>query len=278
MKLNTYEEIIKSKKSAQKFLLKFCWKNHQRHCPRCVHRKLYSLDSGRRRCARCKYTFHDLTGRFINLARLSPRQWLRFIKLFELEVQPEMMSGQLGVSYNTIRKALAISRLCILAGSLDGPQIIRDLNLISLLRNTGQQLKVPPVMGILNIQDRIFIDYLPDINLETVLHFRVSFSLQTRKMGRIIYTAPYKKYLSLITWDNGLFSRHKISQSPEKLPLDMDREFWGYAGPKLRKFRTSNPLRLLLYLKELEFRFNHLYEDPFPDLCSRLCSFVPNLE
>ncbi len=189
-----------------------------------------------------------------------------------------MMSAQLGVSYNTIRKALAISRLSVLAGSLDGPQIIRNLDLISLLRGTGQYLQTSPVMGILPIQDRIFIDYLPDIDIETVLHFHVSFFLQTRNMGRIIYTAPYKKYLSLITWDNGLFSQHKISPCTEKLPLDMDKNFWGYAGPKLGKFRTANPLRLLLYLKELEFRFNHLHEDPFPALCSRLCSFVPELE
>ncbi|WP_028573607.1 transposase [Desulfonatronovibrio hydrogenovorans] len=278
MRLNTYEHIIKSRKSAHKFLLKFCWKNHQRFCPRCSNRKLYSLGSGRRRCSRCKYTFHDFSLRFINFARLSPRQWLRFIKLFELEVDPDMMADQLGVSYNTIRKALTISRLSVLAGSLDGPQIIKNLKLVSLLRNSSAPDFPSPVLGILPSRGKVFIDYIPDLTLETLLHFRLNFFLRTRCMGRIIYTAPYKKYLSLIAWDDGFFSHRKISYERDKLPLDTHKEFWPYASSKLKKFRTVNPLRLLLYLKELEFRFNHSNEDPFPALCSRLCSFVPDLE
>ncbi|MFO7727905.1 MAG: transposase [Desulfonatronovibrio sp.] len=278
MQLNTYEDIIKSRNSAQKFLLKFCWKNHQRFCPRCRFRKLYDLGTGRRRCSRCRYTFHDFTGRFINFARLSPRQWLRFIKLFELEVAPEMMAEQLDVSSNTIRKALTISRLSVLAGSLDGPQIIHDLKLVSLLRNISEPDFPSPVLGVLPSYGKIFIDYLPDITLETLLHFKQSFFLQTRHVGRIIYTAPYKKYLSLIAWDDGLFLNRQISHNRTKVQIDTDKDFWAYARPKLKSFRTVNPLRLLLYLKELEFRFNHNEEDPFPALCSRLCAFVPNLE
>ncbi|MFP4397705.1 MAG: transposase [Desulfonatronovibrio sp.] len=278
MQLTTYENIIKSKNSAHRFLLKFCWKNHQRFCPRCRFRKLYDLGTGRRRCSRCRYTFHDFSGRFINFARLSPRQWLRFIKLFELEVTPEMMAEQLDVSYNTIRKALTISRLSVLAGSLDGPQIIHNLKLVSLLRNTSEPDFPSPVLGVLPSYGKIFIDYLPDITLENLLHFKQSFFLQTRHMGRIIYTAPYKQYLSLISWDDGLFLSRQISHNRTKVQIDTDKDFWAYACPKLKSFRTVNPLRLLLYLKELEFRFNHHQRDLFPALCSRLCSFVPNLE
>lgn len=278
MQLNTYEDIIKSRNSAQKFLLKFCWKNHQRFCPRCRFRKLYDLGTGKRRCSRCRYTFHDFSGRFINFARLSPRQWLRFIKLFELEVTPDMMAEQLDVSYNTVRKALTISRLSVLAGSLDGPQIIHNLKLVSLLRNISEPEFPSPVLGVLPSYGKIFIDYLPDVTLETLLHFKQSFFLQTRHMGRIIYTAPYKKYLTLITWDDGLFSSRQITHTRSKVQIDTDKDFWAYARPKLKSFKTVNPLRLLLYLKELEFRFNHHQKDPFPALCSRLCSFVPNLE
>ncbi len=277
MKLNTYEDLIKSKNSAQKYLLKFCWKNHQRFCPRCKCRKLYDLGTGKRRCSRCRYTFHDYSRRFINFARLSPRQWLRFIKLFELEVTPEMMVRQLDISYNTIRKALTISRLSVLASSLDGPQIISDLNLVSLLRSGKEPEFTSPVLGVLPSHGKIFIDYLPDITLETLLHFKENFCLQTRHMGRIVYTAPYKQYLSLIAWDNGVFHGHKDRRN-SRVQIDTDRNFWGYARPKLKMFRTINPFRLLLYLKELEFRYNHHQTDPFPSLCSCLCAFVPELE
>ncbi|WP_045210723.1 transposase [Desulfonatronovibrio magnus] len=278
MKLNTYEHLIKSHNSAKKFLLKFCWKNHQRYCPRCSCRKVYSLESGRRRCSKCGYTFHDFSRRFLNFARLSPRQWLRFIKLFELEVDPEMMSSQLNLSYNSIRKTLNISRLSLLAGSLDGPLIIRNFNLVSLLRGESSPAIPSPVLGILPLQDKVYIDFLWDIDLETLLHFKLNFHLQTRHMGRIVYTAPYKKYLSLVAWDDGLMARHKKGKLSDKLPIETDRWFWAYSKPKLERFRTVNPLRFLLYLKELEFRFNHRTLDMFPVLCAHLCEFVPDLE
>ncbi|MDO8531386.1 MAG: DDE transposase, partial [Dehalococcoidia bacterium] len=38
-----------------------------------------------------------------------------------------------------------------------------------------------------------------------------------------------------------------------------------------------SPQRFPLYLKELEFRYNHRQEDIFPRLVQYLCDFVPNL-
>ncbi|NLP05694.1 DDE transposase, partial [Candidatus Fermentibacteria bacterium] len=66
MRLEAYESLISSPASARKYLLGFCWKNHQRHCPRCRTRKLYRLADGRRRCSKCGFTFHDFSGRWIN--------------------------------------------------------------------------------------------------------------------------------------------------------------------------------------------------------------------
>ncbi len=83
MNFQEYEKIIKNENSAKKYLLQFCWKNHQRFCPKCRSRKLYALQGGRRRCARCAYTFHDFSQRFLNNGNLSCQQWLRLIKLFE---------------------------------------------------------------------------------------------------------------------------------------------------------------------------------------------------
>lgn len=79
MDLSTYESLIRSESAARRFVLGFCFKNQQRLCPRCRTRKLYRTGD-RRRCARCRYTFHDLTDRWINRGRLTPGQWLRIVK------------------------------------------------------------------------------------------------------------------------------------------------------------------------------------------------------
>lgn len=278
MHLRSYEKKIKTENSAKKFLLKFCWKNHQRFCPRCSTRKLYRLDTGKRRCSRCSYTFHDFSGRFLNLARLSPRQWLRFIKLFELDTVPEIMAPQMQLSHNSIRRILTVARLAILAGSLDGPGIIKDLSMLNLLKNSRNEPSASPVLGILPISGNIFIDYLPDLNPDSLLHFNRSFHLRTRRLGRVVYTDPYKKYLSLMLWDDGFFLKKGMQWTDDQVALDTDRNFWDFARTRLTDFRTRDPLRFLLFMKELEFRHNCRDEDLFTSLAQHLCFFVPVLE
>ncbi|MFW5730236.1 MAG: transposase [Desulfonatronovibrionaceae bacterium] len=278
MDLTSYEEKIKSEISAKKFLLKLCWKNHQRFCPRCLTRKLYRLATGKRRCSRCGYTFHDFSGRFLNLARLSPRQWLRFIKLFELDTKPEIMTRQMLLSHNSIRKLLTISRLSILSGSLDGPGIIRDLNMLELLKNSSTSRSISPVLGILPMNGSIFIDCIPDLGLDSLVHFHRSFGLRTKKMGRIVYTDPYKKYLSLTAWDDGTFHKSRFNPADDQTVLDTDRNFWEFARTRLTDFKARDPLRFLLFMKELEFRHNCTDKDLFTSLARHLCLFVPVLE
>ena len=118
MDLTTYERLIKTEFAARNYLLGFCFENHQRFCPRCETRKLYRLKDGRRRCSSCRYTFHDFTGRWINRGNLTPGQWLRLVKLFELELSTRKISQQLGISYDSVYGAIHTIRAAILALSL----------------------------------------------------------------------------------------------------------------------------------------------------------------
>ena len=93
MDLTAYERLVKTENAARKYLLGFCFENHQRFCPRCKGKKLYRLADDRRRCSSCRYTFHDFSGRWINQGNLTAGQWLRLIKLFELGLCPEDRSA-----------------------------------------------------------------------------------------------------------------------------------------------------------------------------------------
>jgi transposase len=94
MGLTTYERLIKTENAARRYLPGFCLENHQRFCPRCGTRKLYRLADDQRRCSSCRHTFHDFTGRWINRGNLSAGQWLRLIKLFELELSVRKIAQQ----------------------------------------------------------------------------------------------------------------------------------------------------------------------------------------
>ena len=124
MDLKAYLELISSENRARKYLSKKCLKNGHRFCPRCKSRKLYKLKDNRRRCSRCKYTFHDFTGRWINHGRFSCVQWLSIVKLFELKISVRKIADQMNLSYNTAYGAIKTIRYSILAHAEDGKELL----------------------------------------------------------------------------------------------------------------------------------------------------------
>src|SRR6185503_7419632 len=98
MDLATFEQINRTERSARAYLLPGDLRANGA-CPRCTARKPYRLASGKLRCARCHYTFHLRTGRWLNQGALSFQQWMRAVKLFELDVAPGTAAAQLRVTY-----------------------------------------------------------------------------------------------------------------------------------------------------------------------------------
>ena len=54
--------------------------------------------------------------------------------------------------------------------------------------------------------------------------------------------------------------------------------FWSYAKERLHRHHGISPERFPLYIKELEFRFNHRQQDIFPILIDFITDFGPNFE
>ena len=110
MELTCYETIVKSEDKAFRYLSKKCRENGHRFCPKCTCRVLWKLGSGRRRRSRCRCTFTDFSGRWLNQSRLSCQNWLRVLKLFELEVSTNKIASQLAAPYNTVHRAVMLIR------------------------------------------------------------------------------------------------------------------------------------------------------------------------
>ncbi len=284
MDFQTFENLIKNENSAKKYLLQFCWKNHQRSCPKCRSRKLYALQGGRRRCARCAYTFHDFSQRFLNNGNLSPRQWLRLIKLFELEVPTGRMAEQLGITYNTAYKAVATLRMAILAHSLDARLIIRSIEGLGFSRSGKFHLDMStrggrmPVFGIVERGPHVFADLIPELDGDSIVHFKMNFHLKTASLGKIIYTDRFKQYAALLTGGSQLSSIYNIRHADKGLHIDSSKGFWSFSKEWFRRLKGISPRNFPLYIKELEFRYNHKSEDIFPILAEYLCAMVPDFE
>jgi len=181
MDLKAYEYLVRNGSAARRFLLEFCWKNQQRFCPKCRSRSFIKLIDGRRRCKQCGYIYHDFSKRWINLSRLSSSQWLRVIKLFELEVSARTIAKQIGVAYNTAHRAVTILRMAILAHAEDAVSLLSgEIELDESYfggkrkgkRGRGAAGKVP-VFGILSRGSQVFVQVVPNCKAETLLGLTV---------------------------------------------------------------------------------------------------------
>ena len=90
----------------------------------CNSYEIYRIAGKRFRCKRCKYTFHDFTGRWMNKLRISCKEWLWIIKLSELELSAMKIAAQIGLSYPTVLKAVTVIRQAIIAQSVDDFELL----------------------------------------------------------------------------------------------------------------------------------------------------------
>jgi len=274
MLLKEYEQLVASPQKATRYIQKLCWPNYQRFCPKCKSRKLKQLPNEKRKCLKCNYSFNDYSLRYFGTIRTTPDNWLRIIKLFEMEVQVEEMAYQLGLSPNTIRKAITSIRLAIVDNSLDGNLLLKHFQLNLLLKGKKLNLSSPPVFGLIEHENKVYIDFLPDLDMESFIHLKLNFQLPSQKIGSVIYTAPIRQYLSLLIYDQKITQKYQLKHSSQHIPLNGNKNFWPFAKRRLANFRTTNSLNFLLYLKELEFRYNFKSKDFFNQIARYLAKFI----
>jgi transposase len=273
---------LRTESDAREYMLSHCWPSHDRFCPRCGEKKLYTLSGGRYRCAECKYTFQDFSGRWINNGNLSPLSWLKILDLFIREHTVHELATELELSYNAAYKAVTTIRFAIMAHAVDAAQMFGpETGLGVYLKNrklTGdpKDSRRPPipVFGIMERNGWVFIDIVSGIAAETVFHFNHSFHLAMHRAGNIVYTNRYRHYDALVFCGDDSLPYEYIRKYEAAVHLE-DGSFWAFAGQRLKLFRGVTPQRFPLYLKELEFRFNNAGADQFDMLARYLCDIVP---
>jgi transposase len=94
------------------------------------------------------------------------------------------------------------------------------------------------------------------------------------KRGSLIYTDKFRSYDGLVSYG---FRHRRIDPSERfangKVYINGIEGFWSFAKERLINYHGVNPPKFPLYLKELEFRYNHRDRDLFDDLIQVLTGY-----
>jgi transposase len=263
---------------SRRYLQSLCRENNASSCPRCHSREIYPLASGRHRCRRCQYTFSEFSGRWLSQGRLHCSEWVRVVSLFAEERPVESIARTLGRAYATAFHAVTVLRAGILAHSRTGSTLLYDNPglLRTICRHRGRKAinmaGHAPVFGIREEADTVSVPALPDVDPDLVLGLPV----KKVRRGNIVYTGQVPLYDTLMfaiaekaaTMDCVHFCRSPVY-------IDGTRGFWAYACPRLAAHHGISAGHFPLYLKELEFRYNHRHEALEPLLLQYLCDQMP---
>ena len=281
--MQSQDTLSASETHARDHLLSHCWPSGDRFCPRCSEKRHYTLSGGRYRCAACKYTFQDFSGRWINNGNLPPQVWMKVINAFVQGMTVHELAEFVGLSYNAAYKAVTTIRFAITAHAVDAHQMFGpEIGLATYLKNkklTG----IPPVKGsgpipVFGIMERngwVFIDLVSGMQAETVFHFNHSFHLSLIRTGAVLYTHRYRHYDALMLCGDDTLPYEYIRRYDRVADIEAS-PFWRFINPHLRRFKGISPRRFPLYVKELEFRFNHRNRDLSDMLTRYLCDLVPD--
>jgi transposase len=263
---------------SRRLLRDLCSGDSSSICPRCRSTELYRLGSGRSRCKRCHYTFSEFCGRWLNQSRLTCSEWVSVVSLFAAEQPVEDIARALGRAYATAFHAVTVLRAGILAHDSSAPALLygnRRL-LQHICRHRGRKVVRlaghAPVFGIRQEGDTVCVPVLPDVSPELVLRLAV----KKVRRGRIVYTGQAALYDTLMfSVSEEILADRPVHFCRSPVYIDGAGGFWAYAAPRLAAHHGISSEHFPLYLKELEFRYNHRREALEPLLLRYLCDRMP---
>ncbi len=268
MDLRQLVSLCKSENDAFQYLFSKKQELKGNFCPHCGKEGFYFMGSGRLRCSNCKKDYNPFFDISFSKLRISSVSRLLLVKLFELEVSARKACIQLGLSYPTTLKGFNLLRVTILKelarsdDTLKG-EIEEDESYFGGRRKgkrgRGSENKTI-VFGILERGGKVSVSIIKDTSAETLIHETVA---KVRR-GSIVYTDKWKDYDSLVFCGyRHLNIDHRYRFKQGKVYINGVEGFWGFAKERLIKYHGISKNKFLLYIKEMEWRYNNRNSDLF---------------
>ncbi len=203
----------------------------------------------------------------VKWSKLRNRTLNEVIKYFVLEVPASRTARELGVHRHTVERIYTLIRerivlVCEAEAPFERGEHEVDESYFGGKRkgNRGRDAAGKVIVfGILKRNGWVYTRPVPNVEGKTLRQIIA----QKVPEGSTIYSDSYSSYDGLIT--DG-YRHYRINHDKEfahgkHRHINGIENFWGFAKTKLRRYYGVPRSRFFLYLKEMEFRFNHRSEN-----------------
>jgi len=236
-------------------------------CINCGARKLYKLKDNRVKCSSCNSRY--------SLPKLSLDLWSLYY--FSIEATAHKTAKELKVNYRTILTRFNNFRRKIAQYQEENFRILRgeiecDESYFGgrrkYLRGRAKSNKVI-VLGLLERKGKIHTTVVENVTANSLLEEIKASS----EKGSVFYTDQFKSYKSLKFYRKHLTVDHQKTFGRGKNNINGLEGFWSYAKERLLKYHGVSKNNFILYLKEIEFRYNFRKQDIFKLLLEIIYNF-----
>ena len=246
-------------------------------CPLCGENHIGRVRRFKFKCYRCNKEWGVRRGSVLEGLKIPFTKFLMAIKLFELDTSVRESSKQLGLAYNTVYHLYQILRHAIIISDSDNGSFSGEIEMDESYfggRRKGNRVRGAagkvPVFGILERGGKVKVEVVGDVKGDTLLEL----AIKKVKRSSLIYTDRFRSYNGLVSYG---FKHRRIDHGKKfangKVYINGVEGFWSFAKERLMKYHGVNPRKFPLYLKELEFRYNHRDRDLFNDLLQVLVGY-----
>ena len=244
---------------------------HGRKCFFCGSYGLTRHKDKRIWCSKCKARY--------SLKKL--KRDLDILYYFYLEVSARKCAKELKLSYNTVSRRYlrfrkAISKYCEHNFKKLSGYIEADESYFGGRRkgNRGRgAFNKQAVFGILERNGRVFTTVVEDVSAKTLFEF---IKKKTKK-GSVFYTDDFKSYKDLKQYGKHNRVKHSKTFGKGHNHINGIEGFWSFAKERFHKYHGINKDNYPLYVKEMEFRFNHREDNLYPLLVEVFRQFMSKI-
>lgn len=226
------------------------------------------MAKGYLRCVDCKSDYNPFKDTWLNVVKIDHVKWLSLIKLFDLGISARQAAREVSVSYPTALNAFDSIRYAILYSLAKTDDILKgeieaDEAYFGGKRkgNRGRGAKNKTIVfGILERKGKVSVDIVSDVSAKTLLGQTVK---KVRK-GSIVYTDKWRGYDSLMfSGYKHMAIDHQKRFANGKVYINGIEGFWSFAKERIAKHHGISSGKFLLYIKEMEWRYNNRNVDTF---------------
>ncbi|MBI4136895.1 IS1595 family transposase [Candidatus Roizmanbacteria bacterium] len=113
------------------------------------------------------------------------------------------------------------------------------------------------VLGMLERDGRVYTTLPENLGVEQVLEAMKDVA----EKGSVFYSDQFRSYKSLFIFGRHLSLDHATNFANGRVHINGLEGFWSFAKERMLKYHGISKKHFYLYLKELEFRYNHRADD-----------------